>query len=61
MEFELRTSDFCLFNNIGQLESALLRVRFSKDNILELLMTKDMTENGEIELSNISSDKRSLK
>lgn len=60
-EMELRTSDFSMLNARGQLEAGLINVYFNKDNMLDMLMIKDLTENANIEISNISSDKRSLR
>ena len=61
MEMELRTSDFSILNSRGQLESGLIQVYFDKNNMMDLFMTKEITEIANIEISNVSSDRRSLR
>lgn len=40
------------------MEQLSVKVEFDRENIIELLLAQDMSENARIELSNVSSDKR---
>ena len=44
-----------------QRETGILEIGFERDNILDILMAKDLTENALIEIANISADKRALR
>ena len=43
------------------LEAAIFQVQFDRENIVDLIMSRDLSENASIELQNISSDKRALR
>jgi hypothetical protein len=43
------------------MEGALVSISFEKENIFDLLRSRDLTTNGLCELSNISTDKRCLR
>ena len=61
MELELRSSDFAAFASKGLLESLLLEVSFDYDNLVDLKFSRDISQDSQFELVNISADKRSLK
>lgn len=61
LEMELRTSDIQALNSKGQIETCIARVNFDRDNMMDLLIARDLTENASFEVSNVSTDKRALK
>lgn len=50
LELEFRTSDFAFYHTKGVLDATILQVFFDHDNIIDLLTTRDLTENSLIEL-----------
>ena len=58
---ELKSSDLAELFNKNVLDAAVLQVSFVQENIMDLLMVRDLTENARFELQNISSDRRSLR
>lgn len=46
---------------MNRVETGILEIGFERDNILDILMAKDLTENALIEIANISADKRALR
>eukprot|EP00347_Sterkiella_histriomuscorum_P014269 403361529 len=60
-EMELRTSDFQIMSSQNRLEAGLIQIYFGRDNILDILLAKDLTENAQFEISNASSDRRALR
>ena len=61
VEFELRTSDLHTLYQANHLDHALVNVGFSKDNLMDLLISRDLTDNASFELSIVSTDRRSLR
>ena len=54
LEMELRTSEFTFLNSRSQLESVLIHVSLVKDNLLDLLLTRDISDNAHFSLSLVS-------
>ena len=58
---EARSSDFADLSNRGMLEAGVLLVNLDEENVRDLVLSRDITLNANIEISNISSDRRALK
>lgn len=61
LELEARSSYFTTLNNQGWVDCAIFNVKFDPENVYELVMARDLTENAQFEVQIISSDKRVLK
>jgi hypothetical protein len=61
IELELKSSDFASIHSKDLIDTAILQVSLDKDNVMDLMMSRDLTENAQLEILNISTDKRSLR
>ncbi|CDW87445.1 UNKNOWN [Stylonychia lemnae] len=61
LDLELRNSDFQEASQNNQLDCTTIEIQFNRENLLDILLVKDLTENAHFELSNASFDKRALK
>ena len=61
LELEYRHCDFTNINAAGLMESCLAQINFDKENMIDLLMTRSISENASFEISNVSTDKRCLR
>ena len=50
LELELRSSDFATLHSQNLLEAAIFQVQLDRDNVVDLLMAGDITENAKVEL-----------
>lgn len=50
MELELRLSDFATFSSRSLLDATFLEICFDNDNIMDLLLTRDLSETSQFEL-----------
>jgi len=61
LEFELKSSDFATIVSRNLVEAAILQVSLDRENVMDLRISRDISENAQLEIQNISSDKRSLR
>jgi len=61
LDIEARYSDFAELSIRGLLEAGILLVNLDEDNVRDLVLSRDITLNANLEISNISSDRRALR
>jgi hypothetical protein len=60
-ELELKSSDLADYASKGLLEALVLQASFEQDNIYDILISGDLSQNAQFEMVNISGDKRALR
>ena len=61
LEVEARSSDFADLSIRGLLEAGLLLINLDEDNVRELVLSRDLSLNAQVEISNVSVDKRAIR
>lgn len=56
----MRSSFFATLSSKNWLDVGKLQVAFDQENIIDLVMARDLTEHAQFELQNISHDRRAI-
>lgn len=61
LDLELRSSDLAEFSSRSLLEALVLQVSFDQENVMDALLTGDLSQNAQLDMVNITGDKRAMR